>query len=44
MTKPKDYQSFLDQYRNRPHYFKLAKEMIDSRKPDRKVFCSEINC
>ena len=29
MTKAKDYQSFVDQYRNRPHYFKLAKEMME---------------
>ena len=29
MTKAKDYQSFVDQCRNRPHYFKLAKEMME---------------
>ena len=29
MTRAKDYQSFLDQYKNRPHYFKLAKEMLE---------------
>ena len=29
MTRAKDYQSFLDQYKNRPHYFKLAKEMME---------------
>ena len=29
MTKAKDYQSLLDQYKNRPHYFKLAKEMLE---------------
>ena len=28
MTRAKDYQSFLDQYKNRPHYFKLAKEIF----------------
>ena len=36
MTKPKDYQSFLDQYRNRPHYFKLAKEMMDRQETRQK--------
>ena len=36
MTKPKDYQSFLDQYRNRPHYFKLAKEMMDGQETRQK--------
>ena len=32
MTKPSDHQSNLDIVRNRPHYFKMIKELMERRK------------
>ena len=29
MTRPSDYQSFVDSYKNRPNYYKTAKYKLD---------------
>jgi hypothetical protein len=36
MTRPSDYQSFIDSYRNRPNYYRTAKYKLEIQDTKRK--------
>ena len=45
MTRPSDYQSFIDSYRNRPNYYRTAKYKLEIQDTKRKsiAFRNNIN-